>query len=196
MRHGLEPTGSPEEDAFTPPWPSLILKTRAKPGLRGERQDRYKQEKKKKKNAVWTRGKNKTKRNQREASCLFSSSSCNATRLFISVTRTVIGADWVTSHWGEMELKICPDGQNKGFGLRSGKQREGGRQEKGKGRCGGGGGGGGGMKRAEKLNKTRGEKERRDQHGGGGRGRKLTETDWKAKEQKKKSKGGLEKCRA
>lgn len=43
-----------------------------------------------------------------------------------------------------MELKICPDGQNKGFGQKSGKQRErgGGREgerEKGKGRCGGGG---------------------------------------------------------
>lgn len=36
----------------------------------------------------------------------------------------VIGADWVTSHWGEMELKICPDGQNKGFGWKSGKQWE------------------------------------------------------------------------
>lgn len=84
-----------------------------------------------------------------------------------------------------MELKICPDGQNKGFGLRSGKQREGGRQEKGKGRC-GGGGGGGGMKRAEKLNKTRGEKERRDQRGGGGRGRKLTERPERQRNRKKR----------
>lgn len=49
-------------------------------------------------------------------------SSCTGTRLFISVTRMVIEADWVTSHWGEMELKICPDGQNKGFGCMSGKQ--------------------------------------------------------------------------
>lgn len=51
-------------------------------------------------------------------------SSCTATRLFISVTRMVIGADGVTSHWGEMELKICPDGQNKGFGQKSGKRRK------------------------------------------------------------------------
>lgn len=30
----------------------------------------------------------------------------------------------MTSHWGEMELKICPDGQNKGFGRKSGKRRK------------------------------------------------------------------------
>ena len=46
-----------------------------------------------------------------------------------------------------MELKICPDGQNKGFGQKSGKQRERKREReregkergKGKGRCGSGG---------------------------------------------------------
>lgn len=68
-------------------------------------------------------------------------SSCTATRLFISVTRMVIGADGVTSHWGEMELKICPDGQNKGFGQKSGKRRKEGDIRKR--RCGGGGGGDG-----------------------------------------------------
>lgn len=31
-----------------------------------------------------------------------------------------------------MELKICPDGQNKGFGQRSGKQREEKRERRGK----------------------------------------------------------------
>ncbi len=31
-----------------------------------------------------------------------------------------------------MELKICPDGQNKGFGQRRGKQREGKMEGKGK----------------------------------------------------------------
>lgn len=39
-----------------------------------------------------------------------------------------------------MELKICPDGQNKGFGQKSGKHRArggGGGIGKGKGRCGG-----------------------------------------------------------
>lgn len=40
-----------------------------------------------------------------------------------------------------MELKICPDGQNKGFGRKSGKQRkEGGIRKR---RCGGGDGAGG-----------------------------------------------------
>lgn len=39
-----------------------------------------------------------------------------------------------------MELKICPDGQNKGFGWKSGKQRGGKKEEKGK-------EGGGGEKR-------------------------------------------------
>lgn len=53
----------------------------------------------------------------------------------------VIGADGVTSHWGEMELKICPDGQNKGFGHKSGKQRkEGGIRKR---KCGGDDGAGG-----------------------------------------------------
>lgn len=31
-----------------------------------------------------------------------------------------------------MELKICPDGQNKGFGQKSGKQKEGKKEKKGK----------------------------------------------------------------
>lgn len=188
MRRGLEPTGSPEEDAFTPRGRLSSWKPGLTQGCEGSGRNVTNRKKKEKKNAVWTRGKNKTKRNQREASCLFSSSSCNATRLFISVTRTVIGADWVTSHWGEMELKICPDGQNKGFGLRSGKQREGGRQEKGKGRCGGGGGGGGGMKRAEKLNKTRGEKRKKGSTRQWREG-KETRTDWKAKKEKKAQEG-------
>lgn len=79
-------------------------------------------------------------------------SSCTATRLFISVTRMVIGADGVTSHWGEMELKICPDGQNKGFGQKSGKRRkEGGIR---KGRCGGGDGAGGRSWKTEWGKKT------------------------------------------
>lgn len=43
-----------------------------------------------------------------------------------------------------MELKICPDGQNKGFGHKSGKQRkEGGIR---KSRCGGDSAGAGGRK--------------------------------------------------
>lgn len=70
-----------------------------------------------------THGKKNNKKKKQGRLCLFWGFSCNASRLFISVTRTVIGADWVTSHWGEMELKICPDGQNKGFGPSSGKQR-------------------------------------------------------------------------
>lgn len=43
-----------------------------------------------------------------------------------------------------MELKICPDGQNKGFGWKSGKQSEGKKEEKGK------EGGGGGRKTVRK----------------------------------------------
>lgn len=43
-----------------------------------------------------------------------------------------------------MELKICPDGQNKGFGQKSGKRRkEGGIRKR---RCGGDGAGGRGRK--------------------------------------------------
>lgn len=59
MRHGPEPTGSPEEYAFT--WLSLILKTTANPGLRGERQERYKQEKK---NKLWFEQGEKTKQKE------------------------------------------------------------------------------------------------------------------------------------
>lgn len=50
-----------------------------------------------------------------------------------------------------MELKICPDGQNKGFGQKSGKQRKwGGKRKR---RCGGGDGAGG--RGRKKLNENR-----------------------------------------
>lgn len=46
-----------------------------------------------------------------------------------------------------MELKICPDGQNKGFGQKSGKQRkEGGIRKR---RCGGGDDAGAGGRKTE-----------------------------------------------
>lgn len=64
-----------------------------------------------------------TQKNLLSTFCFSVNPAAVVTKLFISLTRAAIGADRVTSHRGEMEHKICPDGQNKGFGWKSGKQR-------------------------------------------------------------------------